>query len=157
MYLQLALSLYEIGRLRRSFVGSAAHAISPAVLRRYASVAGISSPIGRPEGLIVRRITGRRLVIGIRDPFVVGRNRPEHRSAVGIVGDTSAEAHGTTTHSRCVIGFERLLPRFAEHLLVADGRQPIRCCRGEVIASAETTTLDERPDAEFLQAGPGRD
>lgn len=120
-----------IGRLRWSFVDSAAHAISPAVLGRYASVIGISSP--RPEGLILgitrlqrRRWWRRWTIVDVRGPLVVRRNRPEHRSAVGIVGDTLAKAHGAAAHTRRVVSLERLLLRFAEHLFFANGRQPVR-------------------------------
>lgn len=56
-----------------------------------------------------------------------------------------------------MVGFERLLQRLAEHLLVANGRQPVRRRRGEVVAGAEAAALDKRPDAEFLQTGAGRD
>lgn len=73
------------------------------------------------------------------------------------LGDPSAEAHGAATHPRRVVGFERLLQRFAEHLVVVDGREPIRCRRGEVVTRAEAATFDKRPDAELLQARAGRD
>lgn len=56
-----------------------------------------------------------------------------------------------------MIGLEGLLQRLAEHLVVADGRQPVRRRRGEVVAGAEAAALDERSDAELLQAGAGRD
>lgn len=56
-----------------------------------------------------------------------------------------------------MIDLQRLLNRFAEHLVVLNGRQPVRRRCGEVITGTETAAFDKRPDAEFFQARSRRD
>lgn len=94
----------------------------------------------------------------VRRPFVVGCERLQYPPVgVSILGDASAYTYGASAHPGRMIGLERLLLWPTEHVLIVDGRQPIRRCGGEIVARAKTATLDKRPDAEFFQAGSGRD
>lgn len=79
------------------------------------------------------------------------------RSAVRIFRNTATEAHRATTHSRRVVGLQRLRQWFPEHLVVLDCGEPIRRGSGEIVARAQTATLDEGSDTEFFQTGTGRD
>lgn len=151
--------LQIIGRFYRSFTVSAAHATSPTVVIRWsAPVVGIPFTTGwRRQRLIVGRITGwwcRRILNVVGSPFVVWRERfQDRRPAIRIFADALADTHGAAAHSGCMVGLKCLLQRFTEHLLIADGRQPIWRCGGEIITGAETAALDERSDAELLQTG----
>lgn len=151
--------LQIVGRFYRSFTVPAAHATSPTVVIGWtASVIGMPFTIGwRRRGLIIGRITGwwcRRIVNVVGSPFVIWRERfQDRRPAVRIFADALTDAHGAAAHSGCMVGLERLLQWFAEHLVIVDSRQPIWRCGGEIITGTEATALDERSDAEFFQTG----
>lgn len=59
-------------------------------------------------------------------------------------------------YSGHMIRFQRLLFGFQEHLTVFDGWEPVGDGCGEVVATAETVTLDEGPGPEVAQTGPWR-
>lgn len=68
----------------------------------------------------------------------------------GVVFYPTAETDWTPADPGGHVGLERLLPRFTEHLVVADGREPVRVGGCEVVAAAMTVALDEGLLTEFF-------
>jgi len=119
------LRLQIVGRLRRSFPVLAAYATSSAVVMGYASIVRISSPARRyPGRLIVGWQIARWRCRRCRrsNAPIIGNSLVVRREGFQDLSDPSAKAHGTATYPGRVVGFERLLQRFAEHLVVADSR-----------------------------------
>jgi len=124
MYARFVLRLQIVGRLRRSFPVLAAYATPSTVVMGYASVIRISSPTRRyPGGLVVGwQIARWRWRCRRSNAPIIGNSFVVRREGFQDLSDSSAKAHGTATYPGRVGGFERLLQRFAEHLVVADSR-----------------------------------
>lgn len=108
---------------------------------------GISSPVRWYPVLVIRHIAVR---CRRNSAPIIGSSLVIRRERFQDLCDPSAKAYGTAADPGRVISFECLLQWFAEHLLVADSRQPVRRCRGEIVTSAEATALNKWSDAELL-------
>lgn len=90
---------------------------------------------------------------GLPVPLVGRLLRLPVRLLVG--GGPAPTADGAAGDARGVIGLEGLLLGLAEHLVVANRRQPVGYGCREEVAGALAAALDERPGPEFLEAGAG--
>lgn len=95
-----------------------------------------------------------RWILNVADlvSLAVRRER-SRRSGMLVFRNATSNAHRATTYSRCVIGFQRLWYRPAEHLVLFDDGQPVGYGSGVIVARAKAMALDERSRAEFFQTG----
>lgn len=84
--------------------------------------------------VLIVRVTLRWWVLKVTDRIPASIRH--ERSHYPVVGDATPNAHGASTHARRVVHLQRLWLRFAEHLVVLDGGQPVGCRSGEVVARA---------------------
>lgn len=99
-----------------------------------------------------------RLVLDVASRFLPAvRREGLQRSAVRVLRDAATKAHGASADTRGVIGLQGLLRWLSEHLVILNGSQPVGRGGREVVASAQSSALDERSRAELFEAGPRRD